>query len=128
MSLLGVGVDVVEVARIRRLIERYDDRFVRRWYTSAEGEWARRTRCPVVALSMILAGKEAVWKCVPRQDREEGVPWRSVEVLPDGLGGRVTVPQGMAPLGTAFHLSVTSEERVVMAVVLAWSANSNDLT
>lgn len=122
MPLLGVGVDVVEVARVDRLLDRHGDRFVSRWFTPAEISWARRAGRPAVAFSAVLAGKEAVWKSLPAQATGP-VPWRSLQVLPaGGAGGQVTLPPGLAPDATAFHLSVSSEARHVLAWVLAWSA------
>jgi holo-[acyl-carrier protein] synthase len=59
--ILGVGIDVVQVARVQRLLRRYGDRFVRRWFTAAE-----RAQCrTAVQFAGRLAAKEAVLKALP---------------------------------------------------------------
>lgn len=120
MRLVGVGIDVVEVARVERLLDRHGDRFANRWFTPAEVAWARVDGCPARGLSAVLAGKEAVWKALPVQP-DGPVPWRSLQVLPEGgTGGQVTLPAGLAPEATTFHLSIGGEPRRVVAWVLAF--------
>lgn len=120
MPLLGVGIDVVEVTRVCRLLERYGALFERRWFTPEETVWALRTGRPAVGFSALLAGKEAVWKSL-RVDGDGPLPWRSIEVLPDAAGGRVSVPDGLVPDATDVQVDVTLGNRVVMACALAWS-------
>ena len=58
--VVGLGVDLVETARVERLLERYGDRFVRKLMDPDESD-----RLPeggddrVRALSLAVAGKEA---------------------------------------------------------------------
>ncbi|WP_075957841.1 4'-phosphopantetheinyl transferase superfamily protein [Ornithinimicrobium sp. CNJ-824] len=96
MPLLGVGIDVVEVARVARLLERYGTAFERRWFAPDEALWARRAGRPEIGFSALLAGKESVWKSLGVID-DGPVPWRSIHVLPDAAGGKVTLPDGWPP-------------------------------
>lgn len=120
MALLGVGIDVVEVARVARLLERYGPAFERRWFAPDEALWARRAGRPEIGFSALLAGKESVWKSLGVID-DGPVPWRSIHVLPDAAGGKVTLPDGLAPSATTVRVDVTLGDRVALACAFAWS-------
>lgn len=121
MPLVGVGIDIVEVARVRRLLDRYADRFATRWFTPAEIRWAHWEGPPALGLSAVLAGKEAVWKSLGLSG-DGPVPWRSLEVLPDAMGGQVALPPGLVERPTTFEVSISTQEHLVMAWVLATSS------
>lgn len=59
----GVGVDVVEVARIRRAVERWGQAFLSRVYTPEELRWARG-QLAAARLAARFAAKEAVMKAL----------------------------------------------------------------
>ena len=95
---LSAGVDIVELDRIRRVLERHGGRFLTRIYTSEEiaryGE-----RLPELAAR--FAAKEAVSKALGvglNHMSAHGIGWREVEVLPDPLGKPVVHLSGRAQL------------------------------
>lgn len=59
MSILGIGHDQVELARIRHSIERYGDRFLARCFTQEELDFCLKRRDPVPGLAARFAAKEA---------------------------------------------------------------------
>jgi holo-[acyl-carrier protein] synthase len=76
-----VGVDIVEIARIERAINRWGERFVNRVYTEAEQEFCRGR---ISELAARFAAKEAVMKALGTGRREIG--WREIEILPNRRG------------------------------------------
>lgn len=76
MTMYHLGLDLVEIARIRQATERWGERFLRRVYTPAELELCRG-RAPELAAR--FAAKEAVMKALGTGNR--GVAWREIEVL-----------------------------------------------
>jgi holo-[acyl-carrier protein] synthase len=93
---LSTGVDIIELDRIYRALERYGDRFLARIYTPEEiaryGE-----RLPELAAR--FAAKEAVSKALGvgiNHMSSYGIGWREVEVLPDPLGKPVVRLTGRA--------------------------------
>jgi holo-[acyl-carrier protein] synthase len=62
MSVLGVGVDLVECARIQRAIDRFGDRFLHRVFTDGEIEYSMSMKFPARHLAARFAAKEAVSK------------------------------------------------------------------
>lgn len=121
--VLGAGVDIVDIERIRRLGERYGDRFVRRVFT--EGEWrsCQGRRDPWPSLAARWAAKEAGMKSLGLGMEDAG--WRDFEVVtPPGqkpqlaLSGRAA--QRARELGVSrLLLSLSHERAFAVAYVLA---------
>ena len=74
--MLIAGVDIIEISRVRRVYERYGDRFLRRIYTEREAAYCRG-RAPQLASR--FAAKEATMKALGTGVR--GVRWRDIEVV-----------------------------------------------
>jgi holo-[acyl-carrier protein] synthase len=83
---LSVGVDLVELDRVARVVERYGDRFLARIYTPEE---LIHCRGRVPELAARFAAKEAVSKALGvgmNHMSAQGIGWREVEVLSDRRG------------------------------------------
>ena len=61
--LIGLGADVIEIARIRRAVERQGERFLGRVFTEEERSYCFRMAQPHKHLAARFAAKEAVSKC-----------------------------------------------------------------
>jgi holo-[acyl-carrier protein] synthase len=83
--ILGIGVDLVEVARIRRAVERYGSRFARRVFTDAEAAYCRRCAHPEQRFATRFAAKEAALKALG-VGWNKGLQFVDVEVRNDPLG------------------------------------------
>jgi holo-[acyl-carrier protein] synthase len=83
--ILGMGVDLAEVDRIRKAIGRYDRRFIERIYTPAEIAYVERKANRFERYAGRFAAKEAGMKAIGTGWRR-GVRWRDFEVanLPSG--------------------------------------------
>lgn len=79
MAVRGVGVDLVKIPRMRAVISRWDDRFLRRVFTEAEIAYCRGRRDPVPHFAARFAAKEAGMKALGTGLRL-GVKWRELEV------------------------------------------------
>ena len=73
--MLCTGVDIIEIQRIRWVLERWGDRFLRRIYTDGEIAYCRG-RAPNLAAR--FAAKEAGMKALGTGVR--GVGWKDIEV------------------------------------------------
>jgi len=62
MSVIGIGIDLVECARIQRSIDRFGDRFLHRVFTDGEIEYSLSMKFPARHLAARFAAKEAVSK------------------------------------------------------------------
>src|ERR1700690_391717 len=78
--IIGTGVDIAEVSRIRESIERFGDRFLRRIFTDGEIRYCepKANRCESYAAR--FAAKEAGMKALGT-GWSRGVRWRDIEVV-----------------------------------------------
>ena len=74
-EMLSTGVDIIEISRIARTLERYGERFLRRIYTAGELEYCRGRPSK---LASRFAAKEATMKALGTGVR--GVGWKDIEV------------------------------------------------
>jgi holo-[acyl-carrier protein] synthase len=83
--IVGTGVDLAEVPRIRASIERFGDRFIRRIFTAAEIAYVERKANRYERYAARFAAKEAGMKAIGT-GWKRGVTWQDFEVanLPSG--------------------------------------------
>ena len=83
--IVGTGVDLAEVPRIKASIERYGEKFIRRIYTPAEIAYVERKANKYERYAARFAAKEAGMKAIGTGWRR-GVAWQDFEVanLPSG--------------------------------------------
>jgi holo-[acyl-carrier protein] synthase len=78
--LEGVGIDIVEVARIERALNRFGQRFLQRVFTPGERDYCSRKAHPSQSLAARFAAKEAVLKAMGT-GLSAGISWTDVEVV-----------------------------------------------
>jgi len=79
MSVIGIGVDLVECGRIQRSIDRFGDRFLHRVFTDGEIEYSMSTKFPARHLAARFAAKEAVSKAFGT-GIGKAMGWRNIDV------------------------------------------------
>jgi len=87
--IIGLGVDIAEVGRVKAAIERHGETFLRRLYTPAEREYCERFKNKYERFAGRFAAKEAAMKALGT-GWSRGVRWVDVEVVRQ-KGGRPTV-------------------------------------
>lgn len=87
--ILGMGVDLAEVNRVQRSVDRYGERFLSRIYTATERSYSMRKRNYAERLAARFAAKEAAMKAIGTGWRH-GVTWKDFEVVNE-QGGRPTL-------------------------------------
>ena len=78
--IVGTGVDIAEVGRIKAAVERFGDRFLKRVFTLAEVRYCMGKVNTAERLAARFAAKEAGMKAIGTGLRH-GVTWQDVEVL-----------------------------------------------
>ena len=91
--IAGIGVDLVEVGRIKVAINRRGERFLNRVFTSNEIEYCRKKKSPYQCYAGRFAAKEAVFKALGIGWRL-GLKWSEMEVLNDPQGQPYIVLSG----------------------------------
>ena len=93
--IYGIGVDVVQVSRIAKVLERWGRRFQEKVFTSYEVEYCLAKRNPYPSFAARFAAKEAFVKALGIGIRR-GVHWRNIEVKRGPLGRPILKINGLA--------------------------------
>ncbi len=122
--IVGMGVDIVEIRRFGAVLERQQDRFLKRVFTTGEQEFCRAHRDPVPHFAVRFAAKEALFKALGT-GWAKGVTWLDVDVHREGQGAPSIVLRGEAEqisrrLGAQrVHVSLShSDESAIATVIL----------
>lgn len=127
--IVGIGVDVVDLARFRSALERHDGRFEARVFTAAEIAACAGRADRESALAGRFAAKEACLKALG-SGWSSGVAFPDVEVLggfpePPRLALRGAAARRAAGLGVdRSHVSISHDGPVAMAVVVLESTTA----
>lgn len=125
--IIGLGTDLVDIARIRDVYARHQQRFLERTYTSDEQAYCQSARDPAERLAARWAAKEAVMK-VLGTGWTNGIRFVDIEVKRNDLGAPSVVLHHAAAdqaraLGIAhWHLSLSHTDSHAMAVAIGESA------
>ena len=95
MSIVGVGVDIVECLRIAQMIERHGELFITRVYTDLEIEYCTTRKAATQHYAGRWAAKEAVLKAIGTGWRR-GIGWRDIEIRNDRNGAPTVLLRGGA--------------------------------
>jgi holo-[acyl-carrier protein] synthase len=83
--ILGIGNDIVEITRIKRLLERYPHRFLNRVFSPNEQEYCLKRKEPALHLAGRFAAKEAIVKALGI-GFSQGLSWLDMEIRHDANG------------------------------------------
>jgi holo-[acyl-carrier protein] synthase len=121
--IVGTGVDIAEVPRIKAAVERFGQRFLSRVFTLEEARYCLARPNAAERLAARFAAKEAAMKALGTGLRH-GVTWHDVEVVRES-GGRPTLrltgkaAEFAARLGCrTCHVSITHTVEQAMAFVI----------
>ena len=120
VRIVGMGIDLADIERVRVVLEKYP-RFAERCFTEHEREYAFRFAHPARRLAARFAGKEAVMKSMGTGWRR--IRWQDVEITG---GGKPTVrvfgtaARRAEMLGvTGFEVTITHTDKDAMVFAIA---------
>ncbi len=114
------GVDLIEIERVRDVLDRHGDRFRQRCYTAREIDYCGRR---LAEYAVRFAAKEAVMKALGTGAR--GLGWKEIEILANARGKPVVILHGRAlaranTLGIReVEISLTHSTALACAFVIA---------
>ena len=79
MTVVGIGVDLVECDRIQKSLDRFGERFLKRVFTDGEIEYSMSMKFPARHLAARFAAKEAVSKAFGT-GIGKSMGWRDIDV------------------------------------------------
>ncbi len=95
MSVLGVGVDIVETQRIEHSLERFGERFLHRVFTEGEIAYCQSMKFPARHFAARFAAKEAVSKAFGT-GIGKAMGWRDIDIHRQESGQPFVVLEGSA--------------------------------
>lgn len=132
--IVGVGIDLCPVSRMRSALSRHEGRFAARVFTDAERAYCDARADPALHYAARFAAKEALLKAL---SVPPGLSWHEIEVRSASGGapqlalhGRAAAAaeSSAAAVGSAavrLHLSLTHSADAAAAVVIAEAAEPN---
>ena len=124
MSVLGVGIDLVDLARVARMLEEKGEQAMVRFFTESEREYLASRPDPTGNAAARIAAKEAVYKALQSLPGARAVGWREIEVVRDGEGRPAVRLHGLAERlaqeegGLRIQISLTHSAITAGAVVV----------
>lgn len=86
VTVLGLGIDLVDVSRVQRLLERYGDRALERLLTREERTYCTTRAVPAIHIAARLAAKEAAFKALAGEADARRIWWTELEVRREADG------------------------------------------
>jgi holo-[acyl-carrier protein] synthase len=120
--IIGLGTDIVEIDRVRGMIERHGDSFLQRCFTPEEISYADKHRDAAVRFAGRWAAKEAVVK-VLGTGFVKGITFHDIEVLPlDSGQPRIQLTGGAGSIASEMgiaHVLITISHAKLYATATA---------
>lgn len=121
--VVGTGIDLVKIERIRASVDRWDRRFLDRVFTPLEQRYALSIRNPHPHLAARFAVKEAVMKAIGT-GWSGGIRWTDIELYHDpsgkpGVTVTGAVKRRIEALGVhQIHVSVSHDSEYAVGQVI----------
>lgn len=106
---MQVGVDIVEVSRVRSILERWGERFLNHIYTANEQKEKKILNNPIPYLAGRWAAKEALMKAIGRS-----CSWKDFEITKGDKGQPV-----VTLLNKAYELVCGKNENISISVSIS---------
>lgn len=124
MELIGIGIDLVDIERVDRMLERHGGRLLTRFLTERERAYVTGRFRPAMHIAARMAAKEAAYKALQSLPGARAVSWQDLEVerAHDGRpslrlrGLALELEKRHGPF--RFELSLSHSERTAGAVAV----------
>jgi len=81
--IIGTGIDIIEIERIQKAIDRWGDLFLNHVFNKEEIDYARKNKFPIQHFAARFAAKEAIYKAL--KDNMD-ITWKHITILNDKTG------------------------------------------
>jgi holo-[acyl-carrier protein] synthase len=84
--VIGIGIDIIEIDRIKESVDEYGDQFLQKVYTPAEIKYCLSKKNKYQHLAARFAAKEAIYKAISSNWDSE-LSWQDMEIInaPNGM-------------------------------------------
>ncbi|MCH7613153.1 MAG: holo-ACP synthase [Candidatus Marinimicrobia bacterium] len=115
-----IGTDIVDIARIRELMNSHPDRFISKTYTPKEQSYCQEKANPEIHFAGRFAAKEAIKKALMTSGINDPIRWTDIEIIADKNGAPNINLNGARfnTLQCKVSISHTNETAIAFAVVI----------
>ena len=96
VTVIGVGIDLVDLDRVRTLLANKGEQAMTRFFSATEREYLATRPDATGHAAARIAAKEAVYKAMQALAGARGIGWREIEVSRDSDGKPAILLHGMA--------------------------------
>jgi holo-[acyl-carrier protein] synthase len=96
VTVIGVGIDLVDLERIRHLLASKGEQAMTRFFSAREREYLATRADATGHAAARIAAKEAVYKAMQTLPNARGIGWREIEVSRDAEGRPAIRLHGLA--------------------------------
>jgi len=125
--VLGLGIDIIEIERIKKSIEQYGERFLNKVFTNEEIKYCNAKFNKYQHYAARFAAKEAVYKAIA-SSWKEGLSWKDIEIQNDPSGMPSINPLGKLQIflseNTQLRISISHSKNYVTSVAIIFSNSS----
>ena len=108
--VLGIGIDIIEIERIKESIEEFDDKFLNKVFTKIEIEYSISKKNKYQHFAARFAAKEAIYKALS-SDTDTIYSWQDIEIYNEVNG----LPRVKLYGNLKDYLSSTKELKISMS-------------
>lgn len=124
--ILGIGIDIVEILRIKESIEKFGESFINKIFTEGEIEYCSKKFNKYQHYAARFAAKEAIYKAIA-SGWQKGISWKDIEIQNDPRGMPLVIPSGkllsFLSGGNELRISISHSENYVTSVAIIFKNN-----
>ena len=119
----GIGIDVVEINRVKQALERGKEHFLSRVYTKQEIDYCKTGKDSIQRYAVRFAAKEAAMKALGT-GWARGICWQDIEIIPGKEGAPQLTLKGKSlemfeQIGAKkIHVSLSHHKMFASALVI----------
>ena len=126
--VLGLGIDIIEISRIKKSVDEYGEKFLQKVFTQDEISYCNSKYNKHQHYAARFAAKEAVYKALA-SGWKEGLRWKDIEIQNDNSGMPSVKLYGKLKSfisnNAELKISISHSDNYVTAVAIIYKNNSN---
>jgi holo-[acyl-carrier protein] synthase len=115
MDIVGLGTQVMECARVRKLIDQHGEAFLQQVYTEREVRYCNEKKQSTEQFTALWAAKEAVFRCLGTTWKR-GMNWTDVEVVCESANAPAIAPQVIVSGPTRELMTTRSINQIMLSM------------
>ena len=127
IMVLGIGIDIIEIERIKESVDKFGESFLKKIYTQTELDYSLSRKSKYQHLAARFAAKEAIYKALS-SDTDKVYSWQDIEIYNESNGLPKVLLSGPLKdyLGTdkELKISMSHSDNYVTCVAIVYSTKN----